>query len=31
MEQIAPELWPIGLFTIVVIAIATVLYRETLD
>jgi len=29
--QIAPELWPIGLFTIGVIAVATVLYRETLD
>jgi len=30
-EQIVPELWPIALFTVVVIAGATYLYRETLD
>jgi ABC-2 type transport system permease protein len=29
--QIAPELWPMAAFTIAVIAIATFLYRETLD
>jgi ABC-type multidrug transport system permease subunit len=29
--EIAPELWPMAAFTIAVIAIATFLYRETLD
>jgi ABC-2 type transport system permease protein len=29
--EIAPELWPMALFTVVVIAAATFLYRETLD
>jgi ABC-2 type transport system permease protein len=29
--EIAPELWPIALFTVVVIAIAAQFYRETLD
>jgi ABC-type multidrug transport system permease subunit len=30
-SEIAPELWPMALFAIVVIAFATVAYRETLD
>ena len=29
--EIAPELWPMALFAVVVIAFATLLYRETLD
>ncbi|MGA8586766.1 MAG: ABC transporter permease [Roseiarcus sp.] len=29
--EIAPQLWPMAAFTVVVIAIATYLYRETLD
>ena len=29
--EIAPQLWPMAAFTVVVIAIATFLYRETLD
>ena len=29
--EIAPDLWPIALFTITVTAIATYAYRETLD
>jgi ABC-2 type transport system permease protein len=29
--EIAPELWPMAVFTVAVIAIATFLYRETLD
>jgi hypothetical protein len=29
--EIAPELWPMALFTVVVIAFATLVYRETLD
>ena len=29
--EIAPELWPMALFAVIVIALATVLYRETLD
>ncbi len=31
LSEIAPELWPIALFALVVIVIATLLYRETLD
>jgi ABC-type multidrug transport system permease subunit len=30
-NEIAPELWPIALFALVVVAIATWCYRETLD
>ena len=30
-REIAPELWPIALFAIVVIAFASFVYRETLD
>ena len=29
--EIAPELWPMALFNVVVIAFATFVYRETLD
>jgi hypothetical protein len=29
--EIAPELWPMALFAVVVIGLATLLYRETLD
>jgi ABC-2 type transport system permease protein len=29
--EIAPELWPMALFTVVVIAFATLVCRETLD
>jgi ABC-2 type transport system permease protein len=29
--EIAPELWPIVVFTVAIIAVATFLYRETLD
>jgi len=29
--EIAPELWPMALFTVVVIGFATLVYRETLD
>ncbi len=29
--EIAPELWPMAVFTVAVIAFATLLYRETLD
>ena len=29
--EIAPEIWPMALFTVVVIGFATVVYRETLD
>ena len=29
--EIAPELWPMALFTVVVIGFATYAYRETLD
>ncbi len=29
--EIAPEIWPMALFTVVVIAFATFVYRETLD
>jgi ABC-2 type transport system permease protein len=31
IAEIVPELWPIALFTVVVIAVATWFYRETLD
>ncbi|HEY2533820.1 MAG TPA: ABC transporter permease [Xanthobacteraceae bacterium] len=31
IAEIAPELWPIALFTVVVVAVATWFYRETLD
>ena len=30
-SEIFPEIWPMALFTVVVIALATVAYRETLD
>jgi ABC-2 type transport system permease protein len=30
-REIAPELWPMALFTVAVIAFATLVYRETLD
>jgi ABC-2 type transport system permease protein len=30
-SEIAPELWPIALFSLVVVAIAVWFYRETLD
>jgi ABC-2 type transport system permease protein len=29
--EIAPELWPMAAFTVAIIALATLLYRETLD
>ena len=29
--EIAPELWPMALFTVAIIAFATLVYRETLD
>ena len=29
--EIAPELWPMALFTVAIIALSTLLYRETLD
>jgi ABC-type multidrug transport system permease subunit len=31
VAEIAPELWPIALFTVIVIAVAASFYRETLD
>jgi ABC-2 type transport system permease protein len=31
LSDIAPELWPTALFTLVVIVIAVRFYRETLD
>jgi hypothetical protein len=31
LTEIAPELWPIGAFTLVVAVIATWCYRVTLD
>jgi ABC-2 type transport system permease protein len=31
VSSIAPELWPIALFTLLVIAAAVWFYRETLD
>jgi hypothetical protein len=30
-REIAPELWPIALFTLCAVAIAVWFYRETLD
>src|SRR4029453_2521059 len=30
-EQIAPELWPIGLFAVIALAIGVTRYRQTLD
>ena len=30
-NEIAPEIWPMALFAVVVIAFATLAYRETLD
>jgi ABC-2 type transport system permease protein len=30
-SEIAPELWPMALFTIAIILFATLVYRETLD
>ena len=30
-REIAPELWPMALFAVVVIAFASFVYRETLD
>ncbi len=30
-NEIAPEIWPMELFAVVVIAFATMVYRETLD
>ena len=30
-SEIFPDIWPMALFTVVVIALATVAYRETLD
>ena len=29
--EIAPELWPMAVFTVAIIAFATLVYRETLD
>jgi ABC-2 type transport system permease protein len=31
VTEIAPELWPIALFTVIVMAVAASFYRETLD
>jgi ABC-2 type transport system permease protein len=31
VDTIVPELWPIALFTLVVVAVAVWFYRETLD
>ena len=31
LAEIAPELWPMALFTVAIIAFATLVYRETLD
>ncbi|MBV9288447.1 MAG: ABC transporter permease [Hyphomicrobiales bacterium] len=30
-SEIAPELWPMALFTVVTVVLATLLYRETID
>jgi ABC-2 type transport system permease protein len=30
-SEIVPDLWPIALFTLVVVALAVWFYRETLD
>ena len=30
-SEIAPEIWPMALFAVLVIAFATLVYRETLD
>jgi predicted membrane chloride channel (bestrophin family) len=31
LPQITPELWPMALFTLAVVALAVWFYRETLD
>ena len=31
VQEILPELWPIALFTLVIIGVAVYFYRETLD
>jgi hypothetical protein len=31
LAEILPEIWPLALFTLAAMAIATWLYRETLD